>query len=75
MRINLRESFYDELKPFDQFQDVIKDNHYSKLPSDWNIILTDIKGSTKAIQQGLYREVNLVGAASIIATSKVLKNL
>jgi hypothetical protein len=75
VRINLRESFYDELKPFDQFQDVIKDNHYSKLPSDWNIILTDIKGSTKAIQQGLYREVNLVGAASIIATSKVLKNL
>jgi hypothetical protein len=71
----LKDSFYEDLVPFHQFQDLTDDKHYARIPSDWNIIITDIKGSTKAIQQGLYREVNLIGAASIVAVCKVLKKL
>lgn len=36
-------------------------------PSDWCIVLTDIKGSTKAIENGRYKDVNMVGAACIAA--------
>ncbi len=71
----MKKSFYEELKPFHQFNDVTNDKNYLPLPKDWNVIITDIKGSTKAIQEGKYREVNLVGAASIVAVSKVLKTL
>jgi hypothetical protein len=71
----LTDTFYDKLKPFDKFNEVSESKNYARLPHDWNIIITDIKGSTKAIQQGMYREVNLVGAASIVAVCKVLKKL
>ena len=36
-------------------------------PSSSFIIVTDVKGSTQAVQEGRYRDVNLVGAASIAA--------
>lgn len=33
---------------------------------DWSIVVSDIKGSTQAVQNGKYREVN-IGGASVIA--------
>jgi hypothetical protein len=69
----LKDSFYSDLKPFHQFHDLTNQNHFSAIPRNWNIIITDIKGSTTAVKEGLYREVNLVGAASIVVAKKVLK--
>ena len=40
---------------------------YSPLPDDWCIVLADIKGSTKAIEEGRYKDVNMMGAACITA--------
>ncbi len=34
-------------------------------PSDWHVLITDVKGSTRAISQGRYKQVNMIGAASI----------
>lgn len=43
------------------------DRHYRRVPDDWVVVLTDIKGSTQAIAENRYKDVNLLGAASIVA--------
>ncbi|GJM30285.1 MAG: hypothetical protein DHS20C17_29200 [Cyclobacteriaceae bacterium] len=41
--------------------------HFHPLPEDWSVIITDIKNSTQAIEEGRHQLVNLVAAGSIIA--------
>lgn len=40
---------------------------FKAVPSDWHVIITDIKGSTKAVANGLHETVNLVATGSIVA--------
>lgn len=60
-------SFYNDIKPFDNFQEILKPENYYQAPDDWYAVIADIKGSTKAIEAGKYKEVNTVGASCIIA--------
>lgn len=46
------------------------DSSYVEWPSGWSLVLTDIRGSTRAIHDGRYKEVNIIGAASIAAYVK-----
>ena len=39
---------------------------FSEVPSDWHVLITDIKGSTQAFENGMHEEVNLVATGSII---------
>ncbi len=59
------ENFYDELVSFKDFHKLASDQHYRPLPEDWDIVISDIRGSTKAIENGRYQDVNTLGAASI----------
>ena len=59
------ERFYRDLPSFDDFQRLGDDVHYSALPSDWYVVISDVRGSTKAIEQGRYQDVNTLGAASV----------
>jgi len=59
--------FYKNLPEFTNLNEISKKEHYENLPDDWYIIATDIKGSTKAIEQGKYKDVNMVGALTIIS--------
>ena len=68
-------NFYSELKAFSQFSGICNLENYTQLPDDWLVIITDIKDSTQAIQQGKYRAVNAVGVASIIAILNAVKPL
>lgn len=63
--IKENESFYQEMKSFTDFKSFTNPEIYRKVPEDWTIIISDIKGSTKAIESGRYKDVNLIGAASI----------
>lgn len=65
--------FYTDIKTFEDFREVFNSIHYQRVPDDWWVIVTDVAGSTKAISEGRYKEVNLVGAASIIAVVNALK--
>lgn len=65
--------FYQNLKSFSDFQGITDDNNYQKLPSDWVIVVTDIKASTKAIQEGRYKDVNTIGAASVVAVQNAIQ--
>ena len=61
------DNFYQNLREFDEFRDVTDRSHYRPIPDDWCIVLADIKGSTKAIEEGRYKDVNMIGAACISA--------
>lgn len=67
------ENFYADLVPFKRFADLTDSKHYCEVPNDWWVIVTDIIGSTKAIEQNRYKEVNLLGASSIVAILNQLK--
>lgn len=57
--------FYQQLKGFSKFEALSDDQVYHPVPSDWYVVITDIEGSTKAISAGRYRDVNMLGAASV----------
>lgn len=71
----MTEHFYRELKGFSHFADLTQPNHYTPAPSDWFALITDVKHSTVAIQQGRYKEVNMIGAASIMAVLNACKGV
>jgi Protein of unknown function (DUF3095) len=60
-------NFYESLPAFKQFPHLFRSENYKPAPDDWFIVLTDIKGSTKAIGEGRYKDVNTIGAACIVA--------
>lgn len=64
--------FYSNLKSFKNFRDITNPQVYEALPDDWNIVIADIKGSTKAIENDRYKDVNIVGASCIIAVVNAL---
>ena len=65
--------FYNNLKPFSNFNEFNIPTHYKQVPKHWNLIITDVKGSTQSIQSGRYRDVNTLGVASIVVVRKVIK--
>ena len=69
------DTFYAELKSFDDFASVSDLNHYAPAPPDWLVVIADIKGSTQAIGEGRYKDVNMVGAACITAVLNVSKGV
>ena len=67
--------FYKNITSFSQFKDACDLVHYADVPEDWCIVLTDVQGSTKAIEQGRYKDVNMVGAACIAAITNCCPDL
>jgi hypothetical protein len=61
------ENFYSQLPLLDTFLQITDIGNFFDVPDDWYIVVTDIRGSTKAIEAGKYKEVNLLGACSIVA--------
>ncbi len=72
---NSSESFYSDLPIFKEFMGVADGNNYHDVPDDWLVVVSDIKGSTKAIESGRYKEVNILGASSIIAVLNCIQNV
>ena len=66
--------FYAELQSFDDFEAVSDLTRYTPAPDDWLVVIADIKGSTQAISEGRYKDVNMVGAACITAVLNVTRN-
>lgn len=57
--------FYRDLVPFKSFTDISNPRNYQPIPNSAVVILADIRGSTKAIKEGRYREINTIGASCI----------
>ena len=60
-------NFYADLPGFADFDGVIDFEDYVPVPDDWTVLISDVVGSTKAIAAGRYKDVNMLGAASITA--------
>ncbi|MDX1739549.1 MAG: DUF3095 family protein, partial [Alphaproteobacteria bacterium] len=69
------QKFYAELDHFDNFEDFSNPSNYSSVPDDWNVVICDIQGSTNAIAEGRYKEVNMMGASCITAVLNKIKQL
>ena len=69
------EQFYAQLPSIQQFIDITSPEHFVDLPFDWQIVISDIVGSTQAVEEGRYKDVNLLGACSIVAILNLDKSL
>lgn len=65
------ERFYADLAPFSDFDDFADFAAYAPVPGDWVVLAGDIEGSTRAIAEGRYKAVNMVGAAVITAVLNI----
>ncbi|SEE60590.1 Protein of unknown function [Rhizobiales bacterium GAS191] len=63
----MTESSHAEASVFDRFERVVDPSLYRPLPEDDLIGMTDVVNSTRAIQDGRYKAVNMAGAAAITA--------
>jgi hypothetical protein len=60
-------NFYSNLKIYSGTQVWLDNQSYVCFDPSWYLVSLDIKGSTKAIEAGKYKDVNMLGAASIVA--------
>lgn len=59
--------FVESLEVLEDFKDILEPSVYRPLPDDWWIAITDVTNSTQAIDQGRYKEVNAIGALSVMS--------
>ncbi|WP_175492562.1 DUF3095 family protein [Methylocapsa palsarum] len=65
------DAFFKDLPPFTTPDGTFSAAAHRRAPDDWRLAVTDVRNSTDAISNGLYKTVNFVAASSIAA----LKNL
>ena len=65
-------NLYLDIPTFDDFGKVLDGAVYHALPDDWWVGTSDVVGSTKAVEAGRYKDVNMVGASVICAVSNAL---
>lgn len=66
-------NFYEKMNSFKDFKNLLNNENYLPIPKDWFIVLTDIQGSTKAVSEGKYKDVNMVGSMAIVAILNKIK--
>jgi len=71
----MSEDFLHAAPEIERFADVIEPHFYRDAPDHWHVVLTDVRGSTKAIEAGRYRDVNALGVASIVAIRNATPDL
>jgi len=69
---SLREAWVETVPVLDCFAQVVDTARYAPLPDDWLIGVSDVVDSTRAIEMGRYKAVNLAGAATISAVANAL---
>ncbi len=65
----VNDNFYHNL-PINKLQLsklLIKSAAFTQVPANWQVIITDIKGSTQAVMGGLNETVNFIATSSIVA--------
>lgn len=69
------ESFFAEIPSLERFAEVPDPSWYRQAPASWALIITDVEGSTKAIEEGRYKDVNALGVASIVAVRNAMPDV
>ena len=71
----MTEAFFKEIEGVLSFSEACDSSHYQPVPEGWYVVVTDVEGSTKAIQDGRYKEVNMIGAACITVVVNACKGI
>lgn len=45
---------------------------FRRVPADWQVVITDVKKSTRAVEEGLHENVNLIATGSIVAVLNIV---
>ena len=69
---DVNDRFFESLPILTQFEGVIDPSYYRSLPDGWLLATSDIVGSTKTIEAGRYKAVNMAGASVIAAILNAL---
>ena len=65
-------SFYKDLPSYQvSTADIFEETSFVTVPGDWEIIVADVKDSSKAVSEGRHNDVNLVAGGSVIAALNV----
>lgn len=70
-----QDDFYEKIASFQDSRGVSEPSNFHEVPDHWHVLLTDVKGSTQAIREGRYKDVNLVGASAIAAILNLCRPL
>ncbi len=62
-------NFYSELPELPNLLGLLDPASFQSVPNDWSVLITDVENSTQAIEKGLYKEVNVLGASTIVSVS------
>jgi hypothetical protein len=73
--VSQREGFFRELPELSEFSHAAELQKYADAPLSWHVVITDVRGSTRAIEAGRYRDVNALGVSSIVAVQNALPDL
>ena len=65
--------FYQQIKPFSDFESIHDLRNFARVPADWVVLVSDIKGSTQAVREGRFKDVNMLGAAAITIVANELR--
>jgi hypothetical protein len=67
-------NFYRDIKALKlPVTKALEDHFFFALPSDWHVVIADIKNSTAAVAEGRHNDVNLIAAGSLIAALNIAK--
>ena len=67
-------NFYRDIKALEiPVTKALEDHCFFALPSDWHVVIADIKNSTAAVAEGRHNDVNLIAAGSLIAALNIAK--
>lgn len=68
-------AFYKNLPAAPDLAQVFSSDFFRDLPEDWHVVITDVVGSTRAIEAGRYKDVNMAGGLSAIALANAFADL
>ena len=63
---NSNDDFFKSLPLLKNYRDVTDASNFRPAPRDWHVVIADVVNSTAAIKSGEYKNVNVLGAMTII---------
>jgi hypothetical protein len=69
------DNFYAALEEITDFRDVLDLERHTAVPAASLLVLTDVVGSTRAIEAGRYKDVNALGVSSIVAVCNAMRDV
>jgi hypothetical protein len=71
----ITDHFYARLKPLRALVEITNPQSFVSVPDNWYIVITDIVGSTQAIARGRYKDINMLGACSIVSMLNLARDI